>query len=145
MSNLNTGGDSGYNNSCFHISTTTGGGSTITVTFASVSYSALVIDEFSGVGVLDLNDTPTTGYGTTATSNSITTTQNGDLVLGWCGLQAGGAASLTMGSGYTLGAGNANQMLNGYQIKASAGSINATCGISTTYGWGAHIIAFKHQ
>ncbi|MDE2103000.1 MAG: hypothetical protein KGL39_37495 [Patescibacteria group bacterium] len=75
----------------------------------SVSVSAIA-QEFSGVGGLDqhLSGTKTVSGGL-ITSDSVTTTGPGDLIIAWCGAASSG--SPTSGTGFTNG-GTANQSTN---------------------------------
>jgi hypothetical protein len=133
---------------CSYISSASGGETTFTATTShtgGMNYTALTVDEFSGVGALDLNDTPVISSGTTVASNNITTTANGDLILGYCNTSSGGGATITIGSGFTAGAGGAFPGQNEYKLQSTAGSVNATFTQSNaSYQWVAHVVAFKH-
>jgi hypothetical protein len=83
---------------------------------------------------------------------TITTTQNGDLILHWAldlsdsGVNGGGYNNnpITAGSGFTPDT-NDNQVGSfvQYQVQATAGGISPTCTVSGSATWGSLAMAFK--
>lgn len=82
----------------------TGGAKTVTATFGtSTIFKSIIIEEWSGVATSSPLDTNTTGLHvpatTTPSDNAMTTTTDGDLILG--GIVSDGAV-ISAGTGYTL-------------------------------------------
>lgn len=131
--------------SCYYIHSAVGGGTTMTETFSG-TYASISVDEFRSVGTLDVdNSTTAAGTGVTSlVSNSITTTANGDLVLG--AFAVGGCnTSYSAGTGFTLG-GNSTSVANEYMIQSTAGSVTAIASNNAACnGYFIYAGAFKHQ
>lgn len=84
----------------FYALNITGGSLTFTVTpSASVSYLAIVAEEYSGVNAVDVEVPCTTGTGFTMTSGAFTTTAAGLVSVG--GISANSSATLTQGTNFT--------------------------------------------
>src|SRR5216684_3305282 len=119
----------------------------VTVNFSSgTNYLGLGIHEYSGLSALDAVS-GNTGSGTSLSSNSATTTANGDLAFG-NGVEdsIGNSDTLTPGSGYTKRVDLAN--VAGYadadQVQATAGAISSTWTLSPSgRDWIADIATFK--
>ncbi len=133
--------------SCAYIENTTGGSAVLTASFSPGNdYVSINAEEFSGVALtsaLDQSDTPVLGGPDTApASNSVTTTQSGEAVLGY--VCTGSSTTITAGSGYTAGGLSTFPCLLEWQIQPTAGSINATATLGVSEFWIAHIATFKH-
>lgn len=133
----------------YYILSASGGETSITATFTGNQvYPAVSIDEFhcSTTCSLDVAGTSATaqGTGTALASGSITTTTNGDLVIGIIGGQCCGT-TFTAGTGYTIDPNSMTPYSNGneYQIQTTAGAITATAAQSTSGAWMMGIVAFK--
>jgi len=129
---------------CYHVSSAGGGGATITATASGLDWTGITIDEFSGVGALDVNDTPATGVSSSYPSSNSVTPTAGDLVLGYSAQAAGYSPTYIAGTGFTLGAIGTYPSANEYML-SSSGSVSATFGLSGSGGgtWLAHVVAFK--
>lgn len=131
----NTGNTNQF--SCVYVLSAGGGSTTITATIG-LFWGAITVDEWSvsgGSAVKDVSDSGGSGLGSPFSSNSITTTVNGDLVIGFFVA----ANSVSAGTGWSTGATSAFPSMQEYQIQTAAGAIAASAN-----GDGAtHIIAFK--
>jgi|CZKF01.1.fsa_nt_gi hypothetical protein len=134
--------------SCYKVASAGGGGTTITLTASNLSWTGLTLEEFANVGLLDVNDTPVEGGPSSSpASNSISPTANGDLILGFSTVSAGGGPpTYTAGTGFTLGAGSTYTAQNEYLVQTTAAPISATFALSnSTRSWVAHAAAYKHK
>src|SRR5712692_7522949 len=119
----------------------------VTVNFSSgTNYLGLGIHEYSGLSALDAVS-GNTGSGTSLSSNSATTTANGDLAFG-NGVEDsfGNSDTLTPGSGYTkrVDLANAAGYADADQVQATAGAISSTWTLSPSgRDWIADIATFK--
>ncbi len=130
---------------CRKVVSLTGGGDTITITSSfmnGMSFTFITIDEWANVGAVDQTDNGNSGTGTTASSDSITTMFDGDLILNYCFDATGGG--ITPESGYTLRATDGSQQGEESKTQAMQGAITATCGLSGSHQWAAHATSFKH-
>jgi len=128
--------------SCYHVLSTGGGGTTISCTDSgsSLFFPAITVDEWSFTGgpiTVDQTDAGNKATSGAPASNSVTTTANGDLIVGYASYNGGVGA----GSGFTAGGNSVFPSLQEYQVQTTAGAITATFTGSTS--WGAHVVAFK--
>lgn len=128
---------------CVYILNSVGGNNYIQANGSGLFYPGVTWEEWncSPTCTLDQSDAGATGTSTSAVSNSITTTANGDLVIGHI-IEAAGSA-LSVGAGYTLSASTAYPSLNEHLIQVSAGAITGTGTLAASNPWFAHVIAFK--
>jgi hypothetical protein len=127
---------------CYYIAVTGGGETIITGTLASgLAWPAVTGDEFSGVTTIDNSDAGATGTGTTATSNSITPSHNGDIVVGH--IVGNGNPTITAGTNvaYVLGGQSGFTSANEWYIQPTAAGVTATASLSATSNWLAHVVA----
>lgn len=118
----------------FYYANTTGGADTVTVTFAgAITYASLQCSEYSGVATsspLDKfasNSQTTPGTGANAvTSGSVTTTTDGQLIVGWSTALTVGAGTTSAGTGFTGRTNVFGDTLCEDQVQTSAGAIAAT-------------------
>ena len=132
-----------------------GGPTTVTITFPTNSYTAMSIQEYSGIATSSALDAASANNTTTvstaandATSNASTTTENGDLIFGGWTLTLGSPSSLNAGTGFIMrendfsGAGMATED----QIQSAAGPIAGTWSLGQTgIEYDALMAAFKPQ
>lgn len=98
-----------YSLATYYFLNTTGGACTVTVTFAgAVTYASLQVAEYSGVATssaLDQvasNSQTDPGTATDAiTSSNVTTSTDGQLILGWTSALVVGAGTVSAGTNYT--------------------------------------------
>lgn len=118
----------------FYFANSAAGADTVTVTFAgAVTYASLQCAEYSGVATsspLDQftsNNQTTPGTGSNAiTSGNVTTTTNGQLIVGWTTAFTVGAGTVSAGTGYTGRTNVFGDTIFEDQVQASAGVIAAT-------------------
>lgn len=123
-----------YSLATFYYANTTGGADTVTVTFAgAITYASLQCSEYSGVATsspLDKfasNSQTTPGTGANAvTSGSVTTTTDGQLIVGWSTALTVGAGTTSAGTGFTGRTNVFGDTLCEDQVQTSAGGIAAT-------------------
>ena len=123
-----------YSLANYYFLNTAGGADTVTVTFAgAVTYASLQCAEYSGVATSAALDQATsnsqTDPGTAAnaiTSGNVTTTTNGQLILGWTSALVVGAGTVSAGTSYTGRINVFGDTLFEDRVQASAGSIAAT-------------------
>ena len=123
-----------YSLATFYYANTTGGADTVTVTFAgAITYASLQCSEYSGVATaspLDQtasNSQTDPGTATDAvTSGSVTTTTNGQLIVGFSTALVVGAGTLSAGTNYTGRTNVFGDTLYADRVQTSAGSIAAT-------------------
>lgn len=130
----------------------TGGATTVTVTFStSTPYRSVAISEYSGLAATAVVDAyaSNTASGTTATDNatsgSMTTTQN-DLIFGFLGTTgAGGAVTITAGTGYTQRVYNGTAPSVAIQDRqvSTPGTVTSTQTVGTATTYVAYAVAFK--
>ena len=125
-----------------------GGTNTVTVSNSTSSASVRVaILEYAGIarsGALDVTRTSTL-QNATPTSGNVTTTVNGDLLLGVFSTAEPG--TFTAGSGYTIRETNdaapSTRLMVEDRIQATAGTASATATVGASVWWGAALAAFK--
>lgn len=126
------------------------GANTVTGTFSggTSSFRAISVSEFSGVapvGALDVHAGVGGNSGSSPSSGTATTTQNGDLIYGAVIDTAGtnwNDTSIAAGSGFTeRGENDGLQIEN--QVQGSAASIAATWTFTTSARYDAIMVAFK--
>jgi hypothetical protein len=118
-----------------------GGGETaITLSLANAVYPSIVVDEYacSPACSLDTSDPGSQGTSSTLTTNSITTTAIGGLVIG----AFIGSGGFSVGTGFTAAGSSPSPGNDEFLIKASAGAVSASAS-STSSVWAAHVVAFK--
>ena len=118
---------------------------TVTVTFSANPGTTGKIAVWEGAGgpsVLSTDgSSAATGTATAVTSGALTTTINGDLVLGAANLA--GTLSSAAGGSWTNDGGTGNAYLAQHQTQASAGSITSTGTQGTSVGYTGVIAAFS--
>lgn len=151
---INVTDNATYSLAIFYYPNTTGGADTVTVTFlGAITYASLQCSEYSGVATsspLDKtasNSQTDPGTATDAvTSGNVTTTTNGQLILGWSSALVVGAGTLTAGTGYTGRTNVFGDTLMEDRVQTSAGSIAATFTNSfATSDYITLIATFKEQ
>lgn len=118
----------------YYFLNTTAGADTVTVTFAgAVTYASLQCAEYSGVATSAALDQATSnsqtdpGTATNAiTSGNVTTTTNGQLILGWTSALVVGAGTVSAGSGFTGRTNVFGDTIFEDQVQGSAGLIATT-------------------
>lgn len=123
-----------YSLAIFYYANTTAGADTVTVTFAgAITYASLQCSEYSGVATsspLDQtasNNQTDPGTATNAiTSGNVTTTTDGQLIVGWTSALVVGVGTVSAGTGYTGRTNVFGDTLHEDQVQTSAGSIAAT-------------------
>jgi hypothetical protein len=154
---FNPSGTSEYFKTCYAIASGSGS-DTITVNFGtSVSFRRIVVSEYSGVDTTNplddaamVNDgsgtDPQTGSGTdNATTQSATTTSNGDMIVGIIENTQGFTYAQSAGTGFTQRTiANTNELILEDRKQATAGSVAATTTIANSgvYYEGA-VLAFR--
>jgi hypothetical protein len=117
----------------FYAANCSAGANTVTGSWTTANGGEIHLSEFSGAATTSPLDKTASGSGVgsagTATTTSVTTTQNGELVWGWCGFTGGGQA---IGSGFSA-VSTQDGDLSEYKIQTTAGSVAATW--STTSDW----------
>ena len=140
--------------SCWHVLSTVGGGSTITLsTVSGVGYPGISIDEWSctpGPCTFDKSDAGnglSSGLSVTQVSLSITPSSGNELIIGSSGqcCNSGQSMNATTGSGFTVSAQSAFPTANEWQIQTAAAPITAafTSTQTPTSGSVTHVAAFK--
>lgn len=123
-----------YSLAIFYYANTTAGADTVTVTFlGAITYASLQCSEYSGVATSSPLDkfasNSQTDPGTAAnaiTSGNVTTTTNGQLIVGWTSALVVGAGTVSAGTGYTGRTNVFGDTLHEDRVQASSGSIAAT-------------------
>ena len=121
------------------------GANTVTVSITGASFLQTKIAEYSGVlkvSPLDKSN-DTNGSSTTPTSPSVTTTKNGELIIGGFANATTNSATITAGSGYTKRAttDDGNGAIED-RVQASAGAITAGWTTNPSVNWDAGIMTF---
>lgn len=122
-----------YSLAIFYYPNTTGGADTVTVTFlGAITYASLQCSEYSGVATSSPLDQTTSnsqtdpGTATDAvTSGNVTTTTNGQLILGWT-VAVDGTSTVSAGTSYTGRTNVFGDTIHEDLVQTSAGSIAAT-------------------
>lgn len=136
----------------FYVPNSAAGADTVTVTFAgTIAYASLQCAEYSGVATSSPLDQAVSqnqtdpGTGTDAvTSGNVTTTTDGQLIVGWSTALVVGAGTLTAGTGYTGRTNVFNDTLHEDRVQTTAGSIAATfTSNSATSDFVTQIATFK--
>lgn len=129
----------------------TGSPTSLTATFgASTSFLDIMAIEWSGVDVsaspLDGHNMAAKATTTTPVSNSITTTVNGDAIIGSVVADSGPSGAITAGSGYTKRNDNAATVDAGdeTQVQGTAGAITAGFTLANNVTTIIQITAFKN-
>ena len=137
---------------CAHILSAGGGGNTITITGGGQGQVILAAEfHLSGTVATDGGNWNNLGTGTSWASNSITTTSNGDLVVGtlWCWNATYGTEPAP-GSGWsvaaltedTYGAENFGSIMV-YRVQPSAGAITSSATYPSSMQWMGTVAAYK--
>ncbi|MGH9609439.1 MAG: DUF2460 domain-containing protein, partial [Bryobacteraceae bacterium] len=130
----------------YFVSGAAAGTHTLTGTWSIAEAASLMLLEFSGLGAFDVAatraDSPSNG--TTATSNSLTPSQSGDLVLFAAAWQAGGEA-LTIGAGFSNSGSvtPAPSTIWGSNAQSNTNPVSGSATASVSDPWAAVIVAFK--
>jgi hypothetical protein len=131
----------------FYAENIAGGANTITVQQSISGTMRFAILEYSGVATSNSLDGIAAQQGTSANPNSgnLTTTANGDLLLG--AIMVGNPAIFTAGPGYTIEewvpAPPNTKLIAEDLLQASAGQISASATLGASDSWGAGVAAFK--
>jgi hypothetical protein len=146
LSNTNWTNANITNGSIWYCPNCKGGANTLSCTTAGGCQS--VWAEYSGIALtspLDVQNASTaTGTGTAAASNSITTTKDGDLIIGYGWNSTTNSPTITAGSGFTLR--NNNPSPNSHlqdRLLTPAGAITSQCTYSASATWFESVISFK--
>lgn len=131
---VNVTDSSTYSIATFYYANTTGGADTVTVTFAgTITYASLQCSEYSGVATASPLDQTASNIQTdpgtatdAVTSGSVTTTTNGQLIVGFSTALVVGAGTLSAGTNYTGRTNVFGDTLYADRVQTSAGSIAAT-------------------
>ena len=124
-----------------------GGANTVTVSDTVSGPLRFVILEYSGVATSNSLDLASTGQGlsTSPNSGSLTTSANGDLLLG--AVVTNASATITAGTGYTIEefvpAEPSTKLIAEDQIQPAAGFVSAGATLAASDNWGAGLAAFK--
>jgi hypothetical protein len=123
------------------------GANTVTVAVGASATIRFAVLEYAGVAAsnaLDVTATSTLS-GVSPTSGTATTTASGDLLIGV--FSAGGDATFTAGSGYTIReavpAAPATRAMVEDKIQTAAGPDSATAALGASDSWGAGLAAFR--
>ena len=124
-----------------------GGANTVTVSMTVSGPLRFAVLEYSGVATSNSLDgaAVSTGVGTSAASGNVTTTANGDLLLG--AVATADSSTFTAGTGFTIRDSvpvvpNV-KLISEDQIQASAGVAAATATLASSSNWGAVLVAVK--
>jgi hypothetical protein len=124
-----------------------GGANTVTVTMTVSGPLRYAILEYSGVATSSSFDAAVAATGSSSSPNSgnLTTTANGDLLLG--NIASTNTQTFTAGNGYKIRdfvpAEPNTKLITEDQIQTAAGSASASASISSSDSWGAILAAFK--
>jgi hypothetical protein len=124
-----------------------GGANTVTVSMTVSGPLRFAILEYSGVATANSVDVTAvaTGQGTSASSGNVSTTANGELLLG--AIATADSAAFTAGSGYTIRdsvpAPPNTKLISEDQIQAAAGSASASATLAASGNFGAVLVAVK--
>ena len=131
----------------FYAENIAAGANTVTVSVSSADTLRLAILEFSGVATSGSIDQAIASQGSNASPNSgsITTTANGDLLLG--AILTADGETVTAGSGFqiveSVPAKPNTKLIIEYQVQASSGSTSSSAKLSSADPWAAGIAAFR--
>jgi len=131
----------------FYAENINGGPDTITVTQTVFGPLRFAILEYSGVATTNSLDGAATAQGSSTSPNSgpLTTSANGDLLLGTIITQNNNA--FTAGSGYTIEesvpASPITKLIAEDQLQSAAGTASARASLSAADNWGAGLAAFR--
>ncbi len=143
---INQAGD-GDTLAIFYAENIAAGANTVTVSVSSADTLRFAILEFSGVAPSGSIDQAIASQGSNASPNSgsITTTANGDLLLG--AILTADGETFTAGSGFqiveSVPAKPNTKLMIEYQVQASSGSTSSSAKLSSADPWAAGIAAFK--
>ena len=123
-----------------------GGTNTVTVSDTLGGTMRLAILEYAGVATANALDGTATAQGISAIPNSgaLTTTANGDLIVGM--VSTANPATFTAGSGYTIQErvpASGSKLMVEDRLQATPGSVNVTGTLSASDTWGAAAAAFR--
>jgi len=131
----------------FYAENITGGVNTVSVSDTILGTLRIAILEYSGVALANsLDGAAVANQGTSASPTvSLTTTVNGDLLLGE--MSTANAAIFTAGSGYTIEetvpAQPNTKLIVEDRVQTTAGSASASASLAASDSWGAALAAFK--
>jgi hypothetical protein len=131
----------------FYAENVRSGANTVTVSDTASGTLRFAILEFTGVATANSLDVTVAAQGTSTSPNcgNVTTTANGDLLLG--AIATADAASFTTPSGVEImehvPAEPNTKLIADYQIQSAAGSTSATASLAASDPWGVVLAAFK--
>jgi Putative Ig domain len=131
----------------FYAENIAAGANTVTISVSSADTLRFAILEFSGVATSGSIDQAIANQGSNASPNSgsITTTVNGDLLLG--AVMTADQETITAGSGFqiveSVPAAPNTKLIIEYQVQGSSGSTSSSATLSSADPWAAGIAAFK--
>jgi hypothetical protein len=129
----------------FRNSSGTAGAETITITMSAIDTLRMIISEYSGVSLtspLDQSNLTATGTSTAPLSNSVTTTQASELLIGYINSET--SLTFTAGASYTDRSEFATERVYWEdRIVAATGSYTAGGTLSASDPWGAMILTYK--
>lgn len=119
-----------------------GGANTVTVSMTVSGQLRFAIAEYSGVAISNSLDSFAAATSTSSSPNTgnLTTTANGELLLGAIGTT--NSATFTAGAGYTI-RDSVPELITEDQVQAAAGVTSAGATLSASDSWGAVLIAAK--
>jgi hypothetical protein len=141
----------GWQVSCKYVASAHGGGTSITASGTRAGNSVQIVGiELHNVSTLDKSDngSASNSIGGTATSASITPTNNGELLIGVCMntsnvvISAGSNVSWSLISNASPQLDPPYAALESY-IQPTAGAVTAQCNLASSIGYWAHIVAFN--
>ena len=128
----------------YYIPSTGGGGTTLTLHAqgsGGFNFDRIVGDEWSGAScAVDVSAVLVGGTGTTATPSSMTTTNNGELIVQH--IEVSGNNTITPGGSFVSGS-TANNSTLAYWTQPTAGATAVAAGLSPSTAWGMAQVAFK--
>ena len=131
----------------FYAENIAGGLNTVTVSDTAANTLRFTILEYSGVAAANSLDVAAAAQGNSTSPNSgtVTTTTNGDLLLG--AIVTANAASYAAGSNYkieeSVPAAPNTKLIAEDQVQGTAGAVTASASLGTADNWAAGLAAFK--
>ncbi|MCU1240423.1 MAG: hypothetical protein JWO71_1149 [Candidatus Acidoferrum typicum] len=134
----------GHTLAIFYAENIASGPNTITVSDTISGTLRFAILEYSGVALTNsLDGIPAAAHGASTSPNSgnVTTTANGDLLLG--AVATANSASYTAGTGFTIRDIVSSKLISEDQTQTIAGPVSATTSLAASDIWSAALAAFK--
>lgn len=123
------------------------GSCTITANYSGAlgGWNDIIVTEVSGVSTFDQSSLTVGIYGSGSqlSSGNVTTSSNGEYIIGFNANCGGGGVSYTAGSGFTLEYNDAAHSFTEDQIQSSSGSIAAIFSIAGTQAANIGLMTFK--